>query len=135
MGVYKFYVHAGGAFDAITTALFADANRNVLKHKLPREPKQMYGLAEELAEVWVHRALGLALEEARQRRERRLLAGGETRDENRAPGDRHSSWWLVSEIDKKLVLTSPGSRRQDSDASERGWSPPPETHASTASKR
>ena len=34
VGVYKFYVHAGGAFDAITTALFADANRNVLKHKL-----------------------------------------------------------------------------------------------------
>ena len=28
VGVYKFYVHAGGAFDAITTALFADANRN-----------------------------------------------------------------------------------------------------------
>ena len=57
VGDYRFYVHAGGAFDAITTALFADANRNVLKHKLPREPKQMYGLAEELAEVWVHRAL------------------------------------------------------------------------------
>ncbi len=51
VGDYRFYVHAGGAFDAITTALFADANRNVLKHKLPREPKQMYGLAEELAEV------------------------------------------------------------------------------------
>ena len=51
VGDYRFYVHAGGAFDAITTALFADADRNVLKHKLPREPKQMYGLAEELAEV------------------------------------------------------------------------------------
>ena len=35
VGDYRFYVHAGGAFDAITTALFADANRNVLKHKHP----------------------------------------------------------------------------------------------------
>ena len=35
------------------------------------------------------RAIGLALEEARQRRERRLLAGRETRDEDGAPGDRH----------------------------------------------
>ena len=32
VGDYRFYVHTGGAFDAITTALFADADRNVLKH-------------------------------------------------------------------------------------------------------
>ena len=47
VGDYKFYVHAGGAFDAITTDLF----------KGRPDHKKFYGLAEELAEVWVHRAL------------------------------------------------------------------------------
>ena len=47
VGDYKFYVHAGGAFDAITTDLF----------KGRPDFKKFYGLAEELAEVWVHRAL------------------------------------------------------------------------------
>ena len=44
VGDYKFYVHAGGAFDAITTDLF----------KGRPDFKKFYGLAEELAEVWVH---------------------------------------------------------------------------------
>jgi hypothetical protein len=43
VGNYSFYVYGGGAFDAITTAL-------------PQQ-RRHYKIAEELVEVWVHRAL------------------------------------------------------------------------------
>ena len=43
VGNYSFYIYAGGAFDAITTAL-------------PQQ-RRHYKIAEELVEVWVHRAL------------------------------------------------------------------------------
>ena len=43
VGNYSFYVYEGGAFDAITTAL-------------PQQ-RRHYKIAEELVEVWVHRAL------------------------------------------------------------------------------
>ena len=43
VGNYSFYIYGGGAFDAITTAL-------------PQQ-RRHYKIAEELVEVWVHRAL------------------------------------------------------------------------------
>ena len=43
VGNYSFYIYEGGAFDAITTAL-------------PQQ-RRHYKIAEELVEVWVHRAL------------------------------------------------------------------------------
>jgi len=46
VGDYKFYIYAGGAFDAITTALLDGDGR-----------ARGYHLAEESAELWTHRAL------------------------------------------------------------------------------
>ena len=38
VGDYRFYVHAGGAFDAITTALFADAIDELFRGRFFQRP-------------------------------------------------------------------------------------------------